>query len=115
ARASPARSWRSRLTWSGCRSVARPWKIFWQTSSTRWAERRRNCWAPPKLERGLAMSNESVSWVGATAKEIARAVRRGDTSATQVVADHLDYIRANDGTLNAFRLVRAGEALARSE
>jgi amidase len=61
------------------------------------------------------MSDESVSWVGATAKEIARAVRRGDTSATQVVADHLDYIRANDGTLNAFRLVRAGEAITEAE
>ena len=27
------------------------------------------------------------TWVGATAKQIARAVRRGDTSATQVVAE----------------------------
>ncbi len=61
------------------------------------------------------MSDKSVSWVGATAKEIARAVRRGDTSATQVVADHLDYIRANDDTLNAFRLIRAGEAIAEAE
>ncbi|HET6212568.1 MAG TPA: amidase family protein, partial [Micromonosporaceae bacterium] len=58
----------------------------------------------------------SVStWVGATAKEIARAVRRGDAAATAVVADHLDYIRAADHTLNAFRVVRAAEAVAEAE
>lgn len=50
------------------------------------------------------------TWVGATAKQIARAVRRGDVSATQVVADHLDYIRANDDQLHAFRQLRPGEA-----
>jgi amidase len=61
------------------------------------------------------MLEESASWVGATAKQIARAVRRGDTSATQVVADHLDYIRANEGAVNAFRIVRAGEAAAEAE
>jgi amidase len=61
------------------------------------------------------MTDESVSWVGATAREIARAVRRGDTSATQVVADHLDYIRTNDSALNAFRLVRASAAIAEAE
>ena len=36
------------------------------------------------------MFDASGSWLGATAKDIARAVRRGDTSATQVLADHLD-------------------------
>jgi amidase len=52
----------------------------------------------------------SETWVGATAKQIARAVRRGDISATQVVADHLDYIRANDAQVHAFRVLRAGES-----
>ncbi len=60
------------------------------------------------------MWNESGSWVGATAKEIARAVRRGDTSATQVLADHLDYIRAHERTVNAFRVLRP-EAVAEAE
>ncbi|NUT22342.1 MAG: amidase [Hamadaea sp.] len=50
------------------------------------------------------------TWVGATAKQIARAVRRGDASATQVVADHLDYIRANDDQVHAFRALREAEA-----
>ncbi len=54
------------------------------------------------------------SWVGATAKQIARAVRRGDTSATQVLADHLDHIRRCDAQLRAFRLMRP-EAVAESE
>jgi len=54
-------------------------------------------------------------WVGATAKEIARAVRRGDVSATQVIADHLEYIRSYDRVVNAFRLVRGGEAAVEAE
>jgi amidase len=54
-------------------------------------------------------------WVGATAKDIARAVRRGDAPATQVVADHLDYIAAHANTLNAFRLVRAAAAVTEAE
>jgi amidase len=53
-------------------------------------------------------------WVGATAKEISRAVRRGDTSATQVLADHLDYIRAHNDVVNALRLIRP-EAVAEAE
>lgn len=52
----------------------------------------------------------SETWVGATAKQIARAVRRGDVSATQVIADHLDYIRANDDQIHAFRQLRSSEA-----
>ena len=56
-----------------------------------------------------------ADWVGASAKEIARAVRRGDVSATQVIADHLEYIRAHDRVVNAFRLVRGGEAAAEAE
>ncbi|HZM83977.1 MAG TPA: amidase family protein [Candidatus Limnocylindrales bacterium] len=55
------------------------------------------------------------TWVGATAKQIARAVRRGDTSATQVVADHLDHLRRTDPIVAAFRVVRAAEALAEAE
>jgi amidase len=53
--------------------------------------------------------------VGATAKQIARAVRRGDTTATQVVADHLEQIAISDPELHAFRVVRGGEAMAEAE
>lgn len=56
-----------------------------------------------------------MSWIGASAKQIARAVRRGDTSATQVLADHLDHIRTYDPQLHAFRLLRQGEAAAEAE
>lgn len=56
-----------------------------------------------------------MNWVGASAKEIARAVRRGDVSATQVVADHLDHIRARDRELGAFRVLREAEAAAEAE
>ncbi|MFG2038321.1 amidase [Dactylosporangium sp. NPDC048998] len=61
------------------------------------------------------MLQRSTTWVGATAREIARAVRRGDTSATAVVADHLDSIRAYDRIVGAFREVRAAEAIAEAE
>src|SRR6266545_917540 len=61
------------------------------------------------------MVDESATWVGATARDIARAVRRGDTSATQVVADHLDYIQAYDETVNAFRVIRAAAAITEAE
>jgi amidase len=57
----------------------------------------------------------TASWVGATAKQIARGVRRGDTSATQVVADHLDHIGAVDNRIGAFRVVRGGEAAVEAE
>jgi amidase len=56
-----------------------------------------------------------MSWVGASAREIARAVRRGDVSATQVLADHLDHIRDHDPQLRAFRVLREGEAAAEAE
>lgn len=56
-----------------------------------------------------------TTMVGATAKQIARAVRRGDTSATQVVADHLEQIAISDPELHAFRVVRAGEAMTEAE
>jgi amidase len=56
-----------------------------------------------------------ATWVGTSARDVARAVRRGDVTATQVVADHLDAIRGHDHELNAFRLVREGEAPAEAE
>lgn len=55
------------------------------------------------------------TWVGATAKQIARAVRRGDTSATQVIADHLDHLRHSEPRVAALRTVRAAEAAAEAE
>jgi amidase len=61
------------------------------------------------------MDELTTTWVGATAKQIARAVRRGDTTATQVVADHLEQIAISDPSLNAFRVVRGGEAIAEAE
>jgi amidase len=61
------------------------------------------------------MEYVATTWVGATAKQIARAVRRGDTSATQVVADHLERIAVTDPSLEAFRIVRAGEAMTEAE
>ncbi|HEY1484610.1 MAG TPA: amidase family protein [Micromonosporaceae bacterium] len=54
-------------------------------------------------------------WVGATAKNIARAVRRGDASAAEVVADHLAHIRSREHVLNAFRVVREAEAMAEAD
>lgn len=55
-----------------------------------------------------------MAWIGASAKEIARAVRRGEVSATQVVADHLDHVRVHD-RVEAFRVVREAEAPAEAE
>lgn len=61
------------------------------------------------------MQEIMATWVGATAKQIARGVRRGDTSATQVVADHLDHIAVVDHRIGAFRVVRGGEAAVEAE
>ena len=58
---------------------------------------------------------DTTTWVGATAKQIARAVRRGDTNATRVVADHLEQIAISDPALGAFRVVRGGEAITEAE
>jgi amidase len=55
------------------------------------------------------------TWVGATAKQIARAVRRGDVSAAEVVAEHLAHIRAREHVLNAFRVIREGQAMAEAD
>lgn len=48
----------------------------------------------------------NAGWVGASARQIARAVRRGDASATEVLADHLDHIHGYGEVTNAFRLLR---------
>ncbi len=55
------------------------------------------------------------TWVGATAKQIARAVRRGDASAAEVVADHLAHIGEREHVVNAFRVVRASVAIAEAD
>jgi len=57
----------------------------------------------------------TISWVGATAWQIAHAVRRGDATAAEVVADHLDHARVADRILNALRHLRAGAAIAEAE
>jgi len=59
--------------------------------------------------------SDGTSWVGATAKQISRAVRRGDVTATQVVADTLEQIAISDPSLDAFRVIRAGEAISEAE
>jgi amidase len=63
----------------------------------------------------LEALDDTDTWVGATAKQIARAVRRGDASAAEVVADHLAHITARGAVVRAFRLLRAGEALAEAD
>ncbi len=52
-----------------------------------------------------------MTWVGASALDISRAVRRGDTSAGEVVDEHLTYLRRVDGEVGAFRSVRSIPAL----
>ena len=59
--------------------------------------------------------SDGTSWVGATAKQISRAVRRGDVSATQVVADTLEQIAISEPSLDAFRVIRGGEAITEAE
>jgi len=53
--------------------------------------------------------------VGGTAAEIARAVRRGDATATGVAAAHVDHARVADRVLDAIRVLRDGAALAEAE
>ncbi|WP_441248426.1 amidase [Kitasatospora sp. McL0602] len=53
----------------------------------------------------------TTSWVGRTAGEIAEAVRRGEVTPRQVVAQHLDRIAATDRRIGAFRKVLAERAL----
>ncbi|GII23516.1 amidase [Planosporangium mesophilum] len=61
------------------------------------------------------MLGQSGTWVGASARQIARAVRRGDTSATAVIADHLEHIHSYDRIVHAFRQVRTEEAMLEAE
>lgn len=56
-----------------------------------------------------------MSWAGRTAVEIADAVRAGEATAEQVVADHLEVIAARDGAIGAFRTVLADTALAEAK
>src|SRR5262247_2084863 len=70
---------------------------------------------PSEAPMALEAPDGTVSWVGATAKQIARAVRRGDTSAAEVIADHLAHITARGAVVRAFGLLRAGEALAEAD
>jgi amidase len=65
------------------------------------------------VEHGNGASTSS--WVGATAKQIARAVRRGDATATEVVADHIQHAPVADKVLSAMRMFRDAEAIAEAE
>jgi amidase len=56
-----------------------------------------------------------VDWVGATAAKIAAAGGRGDTTATRVVADHLDQARLANHLVAAVRTGRAAAAIAEAE
>ena len=61
------------------------------------------------------MDNLATTWVGATAKQISRAVRRGDTTATRVVADHLEQISITAGAFSSVSEKSGLIALARSK
>ena len=52
-----------------------------------------------------------AGWVGRTAAEIAAAVRAGDTTAREVVAEHLDRIGGLNAELGAFVRIRPAAAL----
>jgi Asp-tRNA(Asn)/Glu-tRNA(Gln) amidotransferase A subunit family amidase len=54
-------------------------------------------------------------WVGASADDIATAVRRGDTFATSVLVDHLDHVQVADRVLEAVRHRRDGAAAAEAD
>jgi amidase len=58
---------------------------------------------------------ESTSWVGATATQIARAVQRGDATATGIVADHIEHAFVAHRVLAPLRVLRDGEAIAEAE
>lgn len=64
---------------------------------------------------GPEQQDDTSGWIGATAKQIARAVRRGDVSAAEVVADHLAHIEAREAVLRACRVVRTAQALAEAD
>src|SRR6266705_3324417 len=52
-----------------------------------------------------------AAWIGRTAVEIAAAVRAGDASAFDVVAEHLDRIGKLNAEFGAFVRVRSAQAL----
>jgi amidase len=56
-----------------------------------------------------------AEWLWHPATTIAAAVRAGEVTARAVVAEHLAQIRAIDGELGAFRVVRAQRALAEAD
>src|SRR5262249_1117112 len=61
------------------------------------------------------MLGENDTWVGVPAARIARAVRRGDATATWVAVGHLDYAARADRRLRALRVLRDGTAIAEAE
>jgi amidase len=56
-----------------------------------------------------------MNWVGTAATRIADAVQRGDATATQVIADHIDHARLADRVVAALRMMREEEAIAEAE
>ncbi|MGE5829418.1 MAG: amidase family protein, partial [Micromonosporaceae bacterium] len=60
-------------------------------------------------------SASNHSWVGATAGQIARAVRRGDTTAVGVVADHLAHAEIAERVLGVIGNLRASSAITEAE
>jgi amidase len=57
----------------------------------------------------------STDWIGKTAAQISGAVRAGQVSPRDVVAEHLERIARLDSRLSAFRRVRHEEALAEAD
>jgi len=53
-----------------------------------------------------------TGWTGQTATQIAAAVRAGEVTAAEVVAEHLAHIADHEAELGAFVRVRAGAAVA---
>jgi amidase len=96
--------------------------IFWRIWSRHWPDFFE--WARGRTPRAIFPSeawmaveamDDMQTWVGATAKQIARAVRRGDASAAEVVSDHLAHITDRGAVVSAFRVLRGGEALAEAD
>jgi Asp-tRNA(Asn)/Glu-tRNA(Gln) amidotransferase A subunit family amidase len=61
------------------------------------------------------MLGENDTWVGVSAARIARAVRRGDATATWVAVDHLEYAARVNGRLGMLGMRRDGSAIAEAE
>jgi amidase len=68
------------------------------------------------MSRSLPGNNVIMAqWVGQTASDIAAAVRSGEVTARDIVAQHLDRIARLNPELGAFVRVRSGEAIAEAE